>query len=85
MPLQLSSPSSLTCLRELSSGPTAGPTDRARPRDRLPGHASGPAAKRLSAGEPAEPRRQRHDLPDRGWIPPSTAGHAASAGFARMS
>jgi len=39
--------------------------------------------KRLSEGELAELRRQLLDLLDRGWIQPSTAGHAASVVFAR--
>ena len=36
-----------------------------------------------SAGGLAELRRQLHDLLDRSWIQHSTAGHAASVGFAR--
>ena len=39
--------------------------------------------KRLSAGEMAELRNQLRDLLARGWIQPSTAGHAASVVFAR--
>ena len=39
--------------------------------------------KRLSDGELAELRTQLIDLPDRGWIQHSTAGHAAAVVFAR--
>ncbi len=39
--------------------------------------------KRLSEGKLTELRRQLLDLPDRGWIQPSTAGHAVSVVFAR--
>ncbi|MFN9908098.1 MAG: hypothetical protein ACK56F_18525, partial [bacterium] len=39
--------------------------------------------KRLSEGELSELRRQFLDLLDRGWIQPSTAGHAASVVFVR--
>ena len=39
--------------------------------------------KRISEGELAELRRQLKDLLDRGWIQPSTAGHAASVVFVR--
>ena len=49
--------------------------DRSMPRTR--------PVKRLSEGELAELRHQLLDLLDRGWIQPSTAGHAASVVFAR--
>ena len=49
--------------------------DRPMPRTR--------PLKRLSEGELAELRKQLHDLLARGWIQPSTAGHAASVVFAR--
>ena len=49
--------------------------DRPMPRTR--------PTKRLSEGELSELRRQLLDLLDRGWIQPSTAGHAASVVFAR--
>ena len=49
--------------------------DRPMPRTR--------PLKRLSAWEPAELRKQLHDLLARGWIQPSTAGHAASVVLAR--
>jgi hypothetical protein len=49
--------------------------DRPMPRTR--------PIKRLSEGELTELRRQLLDLLDRGWIQPSTAGHAASVVFAR--
>ena len=39
--------------------------------------------KRLSEGELMELRKQLIDLLDRGWIQPSTAGHAAAVVFAR--
>jgi len=39
--------------------------------------------KRISAGELAELRTQLVDLLDRGWIQPSTSGHAASVVFVR--
>jgi hypothetical protein len=39
--------------------------------------------KRLSEGELTELRKQLVDLLDRGWIQPSTAGHAAAVVFAR--
>ena len=51
--------------------------DRPMPRTR--------PVKRLSEGELAELRRQLLDLLDRGWIQPSTAGHAASVLFARKA
>jgi len=51
--------------------------DRPMPRTR--------PVKRISAGELAELRRQLVDLLGRGWIQPSTAGHAASVVFVRKA
>ncbi len=68
-------------------GPRRGiPPDRGIDLDLETGNRAMPRTrpvKRLLEGEPAEFRKQLIDLLDRGWILPSTAGHAASVVFAR--
>ncbi len=70
----------------LGNSPPGRPPDRgielvleagARPMPRTP------PIKRLSEGELTKLRCQLLDLPDRGWIQPSTVGHAMSVDFAR--